>query len=66
MSTEVIKEEILGTSAVGDIFGVGKQTVSRWCREGKFPHACQDEARRPWHIPVKDVEALRVKKGVKK
>ena len=59
----------MGTAEVGEIFGVSKTTVSRWCREKreekkKLPNAYQREEGCPWSIPVEDVEALKRKMGI--
>ena len=56
----------IGTAQAGEIFGVSKTTVSRWCREKKkFPNAYQREAGCPWHIPMTDIDALKKTMGIK-
>jgi len=37
--------------------GLTTQTVTRWCRDGRFPHAHRTDAGR-WLIPAEDLEAI--------
>lgn len=45
----------MGTNEAAKLWGVKRDTVSRWCRKGLIKGATQDKPGSPWHIP-KDAE----------
>lgn len=48
--------------------GVGKPTVNRWLREGRFPNAYQlnpDIPTSPYRIPEQDIEAIEGRRRVR-
>ena len=49
-------DQIVGTAAASQLLGLKQATVSKLCRQGKFPHAVQDKQGHPWHIPLDDIE----------
>ena len=66
MATEQKVQNVVGTSRAGDLLGVNKNTVSKWCREGKFPNATQDGYNQPWQIPMTDIVELMNKRSIMK
>jgi len=40
-----------GTSKAAEQWKAERDTVSRWCREGKVKGAVQDGVGKPWRIP---------------
>ena len=54
------EKSVVGTVEVAEIFGCSIATISKWCREKKFPNAYQKSSGHPWHIPLSDVE---IRKG---
>lgn len=52
----------IGTAEAGEILGRDKNTISRWCREKKFPNAYQKAQGHPWFIPIEDIEKFQRKK----
>lgn len=57
--------EMYSTKAVAEMLGKTPATISKWCREGKFPNAEQDEPGCPWRIPAEDVEMMKKQLGIK-
>jgi len=55
--------EFVGTSRAAEILGIGRDAVSSKCRAGVFPNAEQDAVRKPWRIPLCDIEAYCKKIG---
>ena len=43
--------EFMGTSEAAERWGVSRECVARWCRQGVIV-AEQDEKGKPWRIPV--------------
>ena len=50
-----IDEEVMTVVEIANKLKVKENTVSRWCKEGKFANAFR--AGRAWRIPKSDVEA---------
>lgn len=48
-------EDIMTVPEIAKKLKVSVNTISRWCNEGRFPHAYK--AGRPWRVPRADVEA---------
>jgi predicted site-specific integrase-resolvase len=42
----------MGTQKAAELWGLKKETVSKYCREGKIPGAYQDKKLRPWYLPI--------------
>lgn len=59
-----MNEKYIGTSKAAEILGVKQDTVSRWCREGKFKTARQDKKGSPWMIA--EYEVYQVAKKMRK
>lgn len=49
-------DQIVGTAVASQLLGVKQATVSKMCRQGRFPNASQDNQGHPWHIPLEDIE----------
>jgi excisionase family DNA binding protein len=49
----------LKVQEVAQRMGTHAETIRRWLRAGKFPHAYQISNRYGWRIPEADVDALR-------
>lgn len=47
----------IGSKEAAHELNVTQDTISRLCREGKFPGATQDAKGSPWHIPLEAVQA---------
>lgn len=47
--------EYMGTKEASDKWGVSRNTISGWCRDGRILNAEQDAKGSPWRIP-KDTE----------
>lgn len=58
------KKPTIGTAEAAEIFGCNAATISRWCRERKFPKSYQKEPGHPWHIPISDIDVMKKKKGL--
>lgn len=41
----------MGTKEAAKLWGVNRNTISRWCRENRIPGAEQDAPGSPWRIP---------------
>lgn len=54
-------EPDLTVEELAEYFRVHPESVRRWLREGKFPHAYRPSRRAGWRIPREDVEAFRVR-----
>ena len=52
----------VGTTEAAELLGKSRDTVSDWCRKGKFPNAHQFGTGRPWSIPIEDIEAFERKR----
>jgi len=52
---------MIGVPAFAEKFSVNKDTVRRWCREGKIPGVEQDGKGQPWRIPEDAVPPTRSK-----
>lgn len=48
-------EKYIGTARAAEMLGVKRDTMSRWCREGKFKTARQDKVGSPWIILEEEV-----------
>lgn len=50
----------LTTTKVGERFGVSRQTVGRWCRDGLLPGAHEEDTGRGlvWLIPPESLEGF--------
>ena len=48
----------LGTTETAKRLNMKRETVSRMCRERKFPNAYQYAPGHPWSIPITDIEAF--------
>ncbi len=55
--------EYMGTAEASNKWGYKKDTISRWCREGKISGAEQDKRGSPWRIP-NDVKCPKPLKGI--
>lgn len=49
-------DQIVGSDIASQILHVQPATVTRMCRQKKFPNATQDGPGHPWHIPLADIE----------
>ena len=58
-----IEKPTIGTAEAAEILGRDKNTISRWCREKKFPNAYQKAQGHPWHIPKEDIEEFQKTKN---
>lgn len=56
----------VGTKKAGEMLRLSSNTISRYCREGIFPHATHDDYGSPWQIPISDIEAFKEKRKTKK
>lgn len=61
----VKKRTELSAQEVAERCGVTLQTVTRWCRAGRFAGARQERTARgaEWHIPAADLDALAATSG---
>ena len=53
------KKTTIGTAEAAEIFGRDKTTMSKWCRERKFPNSYQKAPGYPWYIPISDIEMMK-------
>lgn len=58
-------DQIVGTAAASQLLKVKQATVSKMCRQGKFPNATQDKEGHPWHIPLEDIEEYLHKRKIR-
>lgn len=49
-------DEIVGSDIASQILHVQPATITRMCRQKKFPKAAQDGPGQPWHIPLADIK----------
>lgn len=59
-------DELVNVEKAKVILGFSAETVTRWCRAGKFPGATHDGAGCKWLIPVKDLANYRKEKRQRK
>ena len=58
-------ETTVGTKKFGDLKGVSRDTVAKWCREGLLePKPTQDKPGSPWHIDI-NARLIRERKNIK-
>ena len=62
--------EYYGTKELAQLTGYKQQTMQKWCHDGKFPTAEQDDKGSPWRVAKDDIKLLEVirtrSKNVKK
>jgi hypothetical protein len=53
-----VKADELTTSQVAARLGIGKSTVTLYCRQGRFPNAVEEDTPRGklWWVPERDIE----------
>lgn len=54
----VIMSDTMGTKEASDLWGYSRETIRKWCQQGKIESADQDSVGSPWHIP-KDAKCPR-------